>query len=182
MISAVLMKDENNNSTYQHTFLFDRAWFVLIPNWKRENEIGSMHPIIIIITPDICQDIFQLKRRNVEKKLTPRPILGKIGSVAQNVEHFPLKPKSSYPPFMPKRSFSATIVQSVLKDHVMTHTGQNQCRFQIDKKLLSFELNIENKKIIIISSIGRVTLEGLWRRCCLSSTGLKCFSGKCCWC
>ena len=82
---------------YQHTFLFDRAWFVLILNWKRENEIGSMHRFLIIITPDICQDIFQLKRRNVEKKLTPRPILGKIGSVAHNVEHFPLKPESSYP-------------------------------------------------------------------------------------
>ena len=93
--------------------------------------------------PNICQDIFQLKRRNVEKKLTPRPILGKIGSVAHNVEHFPLKPESSYPPFMPKRNLSATIVQSVLKDHVMTYTRQNQCRFQIDKKLFSFELNIK---------------------------------------
>ena len=64
---------------------------------------------------------------------------------------------------MPKRNLSATIVQSVLKDHVMTHTGQNQCRFQIDKKLLSFELNIKIKKSSSSSAAALVELP--WRGC-----------------
>ena len=64
---------------------------------------------------------------------------------------------------MPKRNLSATIVQSVLKDHVMTHTGQNQSRFQIDKKLLSFELNIKIKKSSSSSAAALVELP--WRGC-----------------